>query len=111
MTEWPVRRVGNKLTCGRRVGGQHVCQGYMGWVINGKHPAPPTGYVEAPPGSGFYVLARRSARLRAEGRSPILRRPFGRKREDHARDLPWRLRCPHCRVVGVVTDEVLDTAT
>ncbi len=67
MTTWPARRVGDRILCGRKVAGRHVCQGELATVerlIAGSDARVaqtvitlPTGYVEDPPGSHHWLLS------------------------------------------------------
>ena len=117
LTIWPARRVGDRLLCGRPApdGG---CRGQVGYIFNGAaYPMP--NMTEDPPGSGDFRLSRWAERKHTEGRTstPAPRRnvawrsekpptralrmgPMGRTPPS----LPWRTKCPTCRVLAEVLD-------
>jgi hypothetical protein len=129
---WPVRRVGDRLLCGRPApdGG---CRGEIatigrtvGSVEQPGYPEVPRGQVaeyvkvprgltEDPSGSGYWRPTARAARREAKGRRPALteaRWPSGDIALWPATSLtrwalPLRRLCPVCNVLAIVTAEVL----
>jgi len=112
MTVWPARRLQGRLLCGRLVAGQYPCQGVIAWVAEDmvrNHAMMPPGMVEDPPGSHFWRQTSRAVRRAAEGVGPSRRHlPRGMGIDVlNEPALPWRRRCPHCRVLAEVTADLL----
>lgn len=110
MTEWPARRVADRILCGRQVAGRYVCQGEIATVGHayGRDWArlprglytepgsePPHWILQARVERGSPARPRRSCR---SGRPP---RDYGYPA------LPLTRDCPHCRSRNAVTDATL----
>jgi hypothetical protein len=117
-TEWPARlaRDGVGVLCGRRgPDGRAVCQGLVGMVIDhhnvlGRQVHLPNGYRESSPGWWEPVTFARE-RI-AAGQRPRTKRPATTATGDKVRilpaaSLPYRVPCPHCPCMALVTSAIL----
>jgi len=112
-TEWLARRSGNRILCGRMVGGRHACQGEISELMLG------SGGVRRPILRGF---VQREDGLWEESRTAREKVATGRRASFKARPLnaagekvrpiqvpkiPWRRLCPVCRCTALVESVVL----
>ena len=114
-TEWPARVVGDRLLCGRRLlaTGEFNCQGEIAALMyrsGGSRFPYLRGFVENPPGSGWWEPSRTAAEKLAVGRRPAYK-VTSRNRRYAARPpaLPFRRKCPHCKCTALVDSVVLDS--
>lgn len=112
MTEWPARRSGDRILCGRMVDGRHVCQGEIAGMMRGASGMRPflRGFVEASP--GHWEPSRTAREKMARGQRPAHKalpvNAAGEKvRPIQAPEPPWSRDCPHCGCVAVVQSGVL----
>jgi hypothetical protein len=125
--EWPARRSGDRIVCGRLVAGRHVCQGELARVerlIPGQDSGVaqevitlPTGFVEDPPGSHHWRLSARAQQQMAASRAAVGTRRRTAGALGSAPDVPrvlrglpgpdWTRECPHCKCTARVTRVVL----
>ena len=98
------------------VEGQHNCQGEIAQLrlsTGGVLRASLKGFVETPPGSGWWEPTTTSREKLAIGRQPSNKaRPLdarGRRvRPVKVPDYPWRRKCPHCNCTALVDSGVLE---
>ena len=113
MTQWPARRSGDRILCGRMVNGRYVCQGEIADMIQGPYGLRPylRGFVEA--SVGHWEPSRTAREKMARGRRPSHKaRPVnaaGEKvRPIQVPEVPWSRDCPHCGCLAIVQSGVLE---
>jgi hypothetical protein len=117
-TEWRARRSRDRLLCGRKhpVTNEYVCRGEIAVLrpsTGGLLRAGLKGFVETPPGSGWWEPSVTSKEKVAVGRRPANKaRPLdarGRRvRPVKVPDYPWRRLCPECNCTAVIDSAVLE---
>ena len=119
-TEWPARVSGDRLLCGwRTVDGRQRCDGeiaVLNYASGGVLRAGLRGFVENPPGSGWWEETVTGREKLAAGykRSAYKRRVTtadGRRVYPiKVPTLPWHRKCPRCNCTALVDSAVLDSA-
>jgi hypothetical protein len=111
---WPVRRVGDRILCGRPTPVSGGCRGEIATISDGRAVLR-WGMIEDPPASHVWRLSNRAKDQAARGQKisghAVRAMTAGRAGtvQPHVPAMPWRRKCPTCNVLAEVTAAVLES--